>query len=116
MNTGLIAKEGAIGPVAVQADRDADDAQESLLAGLRGIDPALVLLFTDDQTRLRDLARGLRDALPPVVLSQAVPRRGRSGLAAIPARACWPSDFRLPNSAPMPCSCPICRGCRSRNG
>ncbi|SNT68463.1 FIST N-terminal domain-containing protein [Paracoccus seriniphilus] len=79
MNTGLIAKEGAIGPVAVQADRDADDAQESLLAGLRGIDPALVLLFTDDQTRLRDLARGLRDALPPGCLVAGCSSAGEIG-------------------------------------
>ncbi|MDB6179254.1 FIST C-terminal domain-containing protein [Paracoccus sp. Z330] len=79
MNTGPIAKEGAIGPVAVQADQDASDASAILLAGLRAVKPSLVLLFTDDEARLRELATALRSGLPDGCLIAGCSSAGEIG-------------------------------------
>lgn len=65
MNTGPAAKEGAAGPVAVQADRGGADALPILLAGLRAVTPSLVLLFAADGEELSTLEAGLHDGLPP---------------------------------------------------
>ncbi|OJH44907.1 FIST N-terminal domain-containing protein [Paracoccus sp. SM22M-07] len=65
MHTDPAAKEGASGPVAVQADRGGADLVPTLLDGLRGINPALVLLFGAQGQQLADLDAALRDHLPP---------------------------------------------------
>lgn len=65
MHTDPAAKEGASGPVAVQADRGGADLVPTLLDGLRGINPALVLLFGAQGRQLAELDAGLRDHLPP---------------------------------------------------
>ncbi len=65
MNTSPEAKEGAAGPVAVQADRDEADPASVLLDGLRGADPALVLVFSSQGDDLAELGRRLRAGLPP---------------------------------------------------
>lgn len=63
MDTGPAVKEGTVGPVAVQADRGGTNQASTLLAGLRAVNPALVLVFGakgDELARLhRDLAPGL---------------------------------------------------------
>ncbi|MDP5306546.1 FIST N-terminal domain-containing protein [Paracoccus spongiarum] len=64
MHTGPAAKEGAAGPVAVQADRGEGDTLSILLAGLRAVNPALVLLFAADGAELGALHGGLRAGLP----------------------------------------------------
>ncbi|WP_405402405.1 FIST N-terminal domain-containing protein [Paracoccus sp. Ld10] len=64
MNTDPAAKEGASGPVAVQADRGGTDMVPTLLDGLRGIDPALVLLFGAQADDLTALHAGLTPHLP----------------------------------------------------
>ncbi|MBU3030929.1 FIST N-terminal domain-containing protein [Paracoccus marinaquae] len=64
MNTGPAAKEGAVGPVAVQADRGGAETLPTLLAGLRAVNPALVLLFAEDGDELAALDAGLRGELP----------------------------------------------------
>ena len=64
MDTGPVAKEGAIGPVAVQADRGEADPGRILLDGLRGADPGLVLVFGADGSELAALDAALRAGLP----------------------------------------------------
>lgn len=64
MNTGPAAKEGASGPVAVQADRGGTDMVPTLLDGLRGTNPALVLLFGGTAETLETLDAGLSPHLP----------------------------------------------------
>lgn len=64
MDTGPAAKEGAAGPVAVQADHGGGDALPVLMAGLRAVNPALVLLFAPSGDQLAALDAGLREALP----------------------------------------------------
>lgn len=64
MNTGQIAKEGAVWPVAVQADHGGSEALSILLAGLRAVNPALVLLFASGGDELLGLEKGLRAGLP----------------------------------------------------
>lgn len=65
MNTGPEVKEGTVGPVAVQADRGGTGTVPTLLAGLRAVNPALVLIFGaggDELGRLSaDLSAGLPD-------------------------------------------------------
>lgn len=65
MHTDPAAKEGASGPVAVQADRGGADLVQTLLDGLRGINPALVLLFGAQGRQLAEVDAGMRDHLPP---------------------------------------------------
>ncbi|WP_378947396.1 FIST N-terminal domain-containing protein [Paracoccus sp. R86501] len=65
MHTDPAAKEGASGPVAVQADRGGTDLVLTLLDGLRGINPALVLLFGAQGQQLAEVDAGMRDHLPP---------------------------------------------------
>lgn len=64
MDTGPAAKEGATGPVAVQADRKGADPGRVLLDGLRGADPGLVLVFGADGSDLTALDAVLRAGLP----------------------------------------------------
>ncbi|WP_415639297.1 FIST N-terminal domain-containing protein, partial [Paracoccus nototheniae] len=64
MNTGPAAKEGASGPVAVQADRGGTDLVPALLDGLRGTHPAMVLLFGAEGDELAALAQALTPGLP----------------------------------------------------
>lgn len=64
MDTGPAAKEGAAGPVAVQADRTGAEAVPTLLAGLRAAEPALVLIFGARGDHLSHLDAGLREGLP----------------------------------------------------
>ena len=64
MDTGPDAREGAAGPVAVQADRGRADCAAILLDGLRKADPALVLLFGARGPELAALNRALRPGLP----------------------------------------------------
>lgn len=64
MNTDPAAKEGATGPVAVQADRGGTELVPTLLDGLRGIDPALVLLFGAQGAELAALHADLAPGLP----------------------------------------------------
>ncbi|MEE2859949.1 MAG: FIST N-terminal domain-containing protein [Paracoccus sp. (in: a-proteobacteria)] len=64
MNTGPAAKEGASGPVAVQADRGGSDLVPTLLDGLRGTNPALVLLFGAKDEGLAALHDALAAGLP----------------------------------------------------
>ena len=64
MNTGPAAKEGATGPVAVQADRGEADPGRILLDGLRGAIPGLVLVFGADGAELAALDATLRAGLP----------------------------------------------------
>ncbi|WEF24366.1 FIST N-terminal domain-containing protein [Paracoccus sp. S3-43] len=64
MNTGPAAKEGATGPVAVQADRGQADHGRILLDGLRGANPALVLVFGAHGPELAALDAALRAGLP----------------------------------------------------
>lgn len=63
MDTGPVAKEGAIGPVAVQADPGQADPGRILLDGLRGADPGLVLIFGADDALLAELDAELRTGL-----------------------------------------------------
>ncbi|RNF34391.1 FIST N-terminal domain-containing protein [Paracoccus methylarcula] len=65
MDTGPVAKEDVAGPVAVQADRDAADLADRLLAGLRAADPGLVLVFGAAGEGLAKLGGDLQAALPP---------------------------------------------------
>lgn len=69
MNTDPAAKEGATGPVAVQADHGGTDAVPTLLDGLRGTHPALVLLFAPSDRALADIGRALSDALPGCIIA-----------------------------------------------
>ncbi|MBW7057886.1 hypothetical protein KY389_14595, partial [Paracoccus bogoriensis] len=64
-HTGPEVKEGAAGPVAVQADRGGTDTVPTLLAGLRAVNPALILIFGPRGDDLAALARGLAPQLPP---------------------------------------------------
>lgn len=64
MDTGPAAKEGATGPVAVQADRGQADCGRILLDGLRGANPALVLIFGAHGPGLAALDAALRAGLP----------------------------------------------------
>ncbi|MCZ0962021.1 FIST N-terminal domain-containing protein [Paracoccus benzoatiresistens] len=64
MNTGPAAKEGATGPVAVQADRGQADHGLVLLDGLRGANPGLVLVFGAHGPELSALDAVLRSGLP----------------------------------------------------
>ena len=64
MNTGPEAWEGASGPVAVQADRGGTDLVPTLLDGLRGTHPALVLLFGAQGDELAALNNALARELP----------------------------------------------------
>ncbi|MCF3974283.1 FIST N-terminal domain-containing protein [Paracoccus salsus] len=64
MDTGPAAKEGAAGPVAVQADRGGPDTVPVLLAGLRAASPALVLIFGEQGDGLAQLDRDMRSGLP----------------------------------------------------
>lgn len=64
MDTGPAAKEGAAGPVAVQADRGQADHGRILLDGLRGTNPALVLVFGAHGPELAALDGVLRAGLP----------------------------------------------------
>ncbi|WP_295049549.1 FIST N-terminal domain-containing protein, partial [uncultured Paracoccus sp.] len=63
-NTGPAVKEGAAGPVAVQADRGRADHGQILLDGLRGANPALVLVFGAHGPELAALDAVLRAGLP----------------------------------------------------
>lgn len=62
-NTGPGVKEGAAGPVAVQADRGEADRASVLLAGLRGADPGFVLVFASDGSELSSLHSALQAGL-----------------------------------------------------
>lgn len=64
MDTGPAAKEGASGPVAVQADRGQADHGRVLLDGLRGANPGLVLVFGAHGPDLAALDTVLRAGLP----------------------------------------------------
>ncbi|MTE00338.1 GfdT [Paracoccus sp. YIM 132242] len=64
MDTGPAAKEGAAGPVAVQADRGRADHGQVLLDGLRGANPGLVLIFGAHGPDLATLDAVLRAGLP----------------------------------------------------
>lgn len=64
MDTGPVAKEGAVGPVAVQAERGRADCGQILLDGLRGTDPGLVLVFGAHGPELAALDTMLRAGLP----------------------------------------------------
>ncbi len=64
MDTGPAAKEGATGPVAVQADRGQADHGRILLDGLRGANPGLVLIFGAHGPELAALDAALRAGLP----------------------------------------------------
>lgn len=64
MDTGPAVKEGAAGPVAVQADHDEADPASILLDGLRGANPALVMVFSSQGDDLAELGRRLRAGLP----------------------------------------------------
>lgn len=64
-HTGPEVKEGAAGPVVVQADRGGTDTVPTLLAGLRAVHPALVLVFGPKGDGLAALADGLAPHLPP---------------------------------------------------
>ena len=64
MDTGPAAKEGATGPVAVQADRGEADPALTLLDGLRGANPALVLIFGAKGDDLAPLHDRLKTGLP----------------------------------------------------
>ena len=65
MDTGPAAKEGATGPVAVQADHGAADRAATLLDGLRGTHPSLVLIFGAQGDDLAGLQAQLAPGLPP---------------------------------------------------
>ncbi|MFN3274692.1 MAG: FIST N-terminal domain-containing protein [Paracoccus sp. (in: a-proteobacteria)] len=65
MNTGPEVKEGTVGPVAVQADRGGTGMVPTLLAGLRAVNPALVLIFGAEGDALAQLSAELRSGLPP---------------------------------------------------
>ena len=64
MDTGPAAKEGAAGPVAVQAGRGAANPASILLDGLRGARPALVLVFGAKGDELAPLGDALKAGLP----------------------------------------------------
>lgn len=65
METAPVAKEDVVGPVAVQANREAVDLVDQLLAGLKTISPGLVLVFGAAGDRLAKLGQRLTEALPP---------------------------------------------------
>lgn len=80
MHTGPEAKEGASGPVVVQADRGETDPVPRLLAGLRAVDPALVLIFGTEGGRLTDLNARLGQALPTGCIIAGCASAGEIGL------------------------------------
>lgn len=65
MNTGPAAREGAAGPVTVQAERNGDDIAERLADGLRAAEPCLVLVFGHGGGDLERLGQRLGAALGP---------------------------------------------------
>jgi hypothetical protein len=64
MDTGPAVKEGTVGPVAVQADRGEADMAPTLLAGLRAVNPAIVLVFGAKGDELAQLQARLAPGLP----------------------------------------------------
>ncbi|MDQ1901231.1 FIST N-terminal domain-containing protein [Paracoccus sp. WLY502] len=114
MDTGPVAKEGAIGPVAVQADRGQADCGRILLDGLRGADPGLVLIFGADGAELAALDAVLRAGLPDGCLIAGCSSAGEIGpsgyasgsIVAIgfPAAHFRASALILPNLDALPVS------------
>lgn len=114
MDTGQTAKEGAVWPVAVQADHGGSEALSVLLAGLRAVNPALVLLFAAGGEQLAGLAAGLRAGLPEGCViagcssaGEIGPRGYASGsVVAIgfPAPGFRAAAITLPNLSSLPVS------------
>lgn len=114
MNTGPAAKEGASGPVAVQADRGGTDMVPTLLDGLRGTNPALVLLFGAQGDELADLHAALSSELPTdcvIVGCSSAGEIGPGGYASgsvvaigFPVRHFRAKALALPDLASLPVS------------
>ena len=114
MNTGPAAKEGASGPVAVQADRGRADMAQVLLDGLRGTHPALVLLFGGQAEALSRLNDALAPQLPPDCIIAGCTSAGEIGPAgyasdsvvaiAFPARHFRAAALVLPDIGALPVS------------
>ncbi|MFN3525967.1 MAG: FIST N-terminal domain-containing protein [Paracoccus sp. (in: a-proteobacteria)] len=79
MNTGPEVKEGTVGPVAVQADRGGTDMVPILLAGLRAVNPALVLIFGAEGDELGHLSAQLSAGLPADCLIAGCSSAGEIG-------------------------------------
>ncbi|WP_265501497.1 FIST N-terminal domain-containing protein [Paracoccus beibuensis] len=114
MNTGPVAKEGATGPVAVQADRGGIDLVPTLLDGLRGTNPALVLLFGAAGDGLAALHEALAAELPTdcvIVGCSSAGEIGPGGYASgsvvaigFPVRHFRATALTLPELASLPVS------------
>ncbi|MBM3603381.1 MAG: GfdT [Alphaproteobacteria bacterium] len=114
MDTDPAAKEGASGPVAVQADRGGADPVPTLLDGLRGTNPALVLLFGAQGEELAALDAALSGELPTgcvVVGCSSAGEIGPGGYASdsivaigFPMRHFRARAITLPNLASLPVS------------
>lgn len=114
MNTGPAAKEGASGPVAVQADRGRADMARVLLDGLRGTHPALVLLFGAEAGDLARLNEAMTPQLPPGCVIAGCTSAGEIGPAgyasdsvvaiAFPARHFRAAALVLPDIGALPVS------------
>ena len=114
MNTDPAAMEGASGPVAVQADRGGTDMVPTLLDGLRGTNPALVLLFGAQADDLAALQAALAPLLPPDCVIAGCSSAGEIGpqgyasdsVVAIgfPARHFRAASLLLPDLAALPVS------------
>lgn len=114
MNTGPAAKEGASGPVAVQADRGGTDLVPTLLDGLRGSNPALVLLFGAQGDELAALDAALSSELPTGCVVAGCSSAGEIGpqgyasdsVVAIgfPMRHFRARSLTLPNLSALPVS------------
>jgi hypothetical protein len=79
MDTGPDAREGADGPVAVQADRSESDPASTLLAGLHAANPCLVLIFGAAGDELARLDAALRPGLPDGCLIAGCSSAGEIG-------------------------------------
>ncbi|WP_410216807.1 FIST N-terminal domain-containing protein [Paracoccus sp. (in: a-proteobacteria)] len=114
MNTDPAAKEGASGPVAVQADRGGADLVPTLLDGLRGTNPAMVLVFGAQHDRLAELDAALSAELPTGCVVAGCSSAGEIGpygyasdsVVAIgfPMRHFRAQSMTLPNLAALPVS------------
>lgn len=114
MNTDPAAREGASGPVAVQADRGGADLVPTLLDGLRGTNPALVLLFGATGDALGALHAGLSPHLPQDCVIAGCSSAGEIGPAGyasdsvvaigFPARHFRAAALVLPDLAALPVS------------
>jgi hypothetical protein len=78
-HTGPDAREGANGPVAVQADRSEADPASTLLDGLRAADPCLVMIFGAAGEEMAALEAALRPGLPAGCLIAGCSSAGEIG-------------------------------------